>query len=176
MKMVHPEIQAAGEVASLDAFRQIYAPRGWQLMDESTEFANDQLGRFVRDASKTNAEEGGLTKDEARALIATKGGDYPDADATDSDVLDGYLGMFGTRRPRPAAATESPAGVPIKLYDPSEHTVDEVTTYLATADTDEQLRVIEAEEGGKNRVTITGWTPPDPDETNPAPADNAGQE
>lgn len=176
MKMVHPEVEAAGEVANLDGFRQIYAPRGWALMDEATEFANTQLGRFVRDATKPNAEEGGLTKDEARALIATKGGDYPDADATDADVLDGYLGMFGARRPRPAAVTESPAGVPLRLFDPSEKNVDEVTAYLATVGTDEQLRVIEAEEGGKNRVTITGWTPPDPDETNPAPADNAGQE
>lgn len=174
MKMIHPEIQASGEVVNLDAFRQVYAPRGWLLMDEATEFANVHLGRFVRDATAETAVAGGLTKDEARALIATKGGDYPEADATEAEVLETYLGMFGARRPRPAPATESPTGVPIKLYDPAEHPVNEssdgsdkgVLAYLESVDTDEQLRVIEAEEKGKDRPSITGWTPPDPDASN----------
>lgn len=42
-------------------------------------------------------------------------------------------------------------------FDPGEHTVDEVTTYLATADRDEALRVIDAEAARKKpRSTIVG--------------------
>lgn len=41
-------------------------------------------------------------------------------------------------------------------YDPSAHTVDEVTAYLATASTEEHDRVLAAERAGKNRTTVTG--------------------
>jgi len=169
VKMTHPEIEAAGEVLTRDQYNQVYAPRGWALMDEPTEFANDQLGRFIRD-SKAGEGKGGLTKDEARGLIAVRGGEYPDDDASEADVLSAYHDTFGDRPPAPAPATESPTGVPIKLYDPSEHTVDEVTAYLELADENEQVRVIDAEKANKNRVTITGWTP-----TNES-ADDAAEE
>jgi hypothetical protein len=163
--MSHPEIEAAGEVVDLSAFRQVYAPRGWQLMDPATEFANNQLGRFVRSADD-------LTKNEARALIATNGGDYPDEEATTNEVLASYRGMFGDKAPRPAVATESPTGVPIELYDPSAHTAAEVTEHLQAADEDERFRVLQAEESGKNRKTVTEWVPVD----DSAPADNENQE
>jgi hypothetical protein len=160
VKMTHPDIEAAGEVLNRDQFNQVYAPRGWSLMDEPTEFANDQLGRFVRD-SKAGEGEGGLTKDEARGLIAFRGGEYPESDADEGAVLSAYHETFGVRRPVPSTPTESPAGVPLQLYDPSAHTVDEVVAYLEAADENEQLRVIVAEEQGKNRVTVTGWKPVD---------------
>ena len=173
MKMSHPEIEAAGEVLSRDQFNQIYAPRGWSLMDEPTSYANEQLGRFVRDASSGEGK-GGLTLDEARGLIAVRGGEYPDADASEDAVLAAYQETFGVRPPTPAPATETATGVPIQLYDPSAHTVDEVVAYLEASDEDEQLRVIGAEEQGKNRVTITNWSPPQPEDS--APADDQNQE
>lgn len=170
MKMTHPQIEAAGEVLDRDQFNQVYAPRGWTLMDEPTQFANDQLGRFVRD-SKAGEGKGGLSKDEARGLIAVRGGDYPEADASEADVLAAYHDSFGDRPARPAPATESPTGVPLKLYNPVEHNVDEVVAYLETADEDERERVIAAEgQASKPRVTITGWTPSD------EPADDAAEE
>lgn len=160
MKMTHPEIEAAGEVLNRDQFNMVYAPRGWQLMDEPTEFANAQLGRFVRD-SKAGEGEGGLTKDEARALVAWRGGEYPDADASESDVLEAYHETFGDKRPRPAPATESPTGVPLKLYDPSEHNVGEVVAYLESADEDERERVQDVEAQNKNRKSVVEWAPAD---------------
>lgn len=39
-------------------------------------------------------------------------------------------------------------------YDPAAHSVAEVQEYLASADEDEQLRVLEAEESGKARKGI----------------------
>lgn len=172
MKMTHPDIEAAGEVLNRDQFNTVYAPRGWSLMDEPTAFANEQLGRFVRD-SAAGESKGGLTKDEARGLIAVRGGEYPVAEASEGDVLTAYHETFGDRPPRAAAATESPTGVPVALYNPADHTVDEVTAYLTSATEDEQLRVIEAEEQGKDRKTITGWTPQTEDS---APADDQNQE
>ena len=40
-------------------------------------------------------------------------------------------------------------------FDPSEHTVDEVLAYVATADRDEVVRVTELELAGKSRQTLT---------------------
>ena len=171
MKMTHPDIEAAGEVLNREQFNTVYAPRGWSLMDEATAFANDQLGRFVRD-SAAGEGEGGLTKDEARALITVRGGEYPDADAKEADVLAAYHETFGARPPVAAPATESAAGVPIKLYDPSEHTADEVVAYLESADEGERERVQDAEAQGKNRKTIAEWSPAD----DSAPADDQNKE
>jgi trigger factor len=42
------------------------------------------------------------------------------------------------------------------LYDPSAHKVDEVLTYLETADVTEQQRVLAAERAGGNRKGILG--------------------
>lgn len=44
-------------------------------------------------------------------------------------------------------------------FDPSDHTVAEVTDYLDSASTTEVDRVIEAESAGKNRAGITGYNP-----------------
>lgn len=41
-------------------------------------------------------------------------------------------------------------------FDPGENTVDEVESYLATADEDERERVLAAESAGKSRKSITG--------------------
>lgn len=169
LKMVHPEIEAYGEVLDRQAFYTLWAPRGWELLPPALDYANTQLGRFVRTAED-------LTLDEMRGLIAAKdSAAYPEPDATGAEVLEIYQGLFGDRPLRPAPPTETASGIPIKLYDPSEHTVDEVTAHLATVDEDEQLRILQAEEAGKNRVTITNWSPAPPDDgTDAAPA--AGQE
>lgn len=170
LSMIHPDIEAPAEALDKATFNMLWAPRGWQLMDEPLAFANRSLGRFVRSLDT-------LHKDEIRALVSAHNGEYPDEDATGAEVLEVYLATFGARPAAPAPATESPAGVVLKLYDPSEHNVDEVVAYLEGAGEDEQLRVLEAEEQGKNRVTITSWSPVTaPDETDSAPADNAGQE
>jgi hypothetical protein len=41
------------------------------------------------------------------------------------------------------------------VFDPTEHTVAEVTEHVAT-NPDDADRVLEAERAGKNRVTLTG--------------------
>ncbi|MFF3848043.1 hypothetical protein [Streptomyces sp. NPDC002328] len=56
-------------------------------------------------------------------------------------------------------------------FNPSEHTVNEVTGYLAEADPDEALRVIDAEAAGKKRSTVLGLR--EQYETPAAPGDNA---
>lgn len=169
LMMVHPAIEAPGQVVDRQTFLTIWAPRGWELASPAVEFANTELGRFVRSTDE-------LTVDEARGLIARKDSSaYPDADATGAQVQEIYNGLFSDRPLRPSPATETASGIPIKLYDPSEHNVDEVTEYLAGADEDEQLRVLQAEEGGKNRVTITSWTPAPPADSAEA-GTPAGQE
>lgn len=53
-------------------------------------------------------------------------------------------------------------------FNPSEHKVDEVIEYLASADEDEQIRVLEAEAEDRDRATIRDWTPdsePEPGDT-----------
>jgi hypothetical protein len=178
--MTHPEIEAAGEVLNREQFNQVYAPRGWVLMDEATEFANTQLGRFVRDTS-AGESKGGLTKDEARGLIAVRGGEYPDSDASGAEVLASYHETFEGRPPVAASVTESPVGVPIALYDPKDHPVNPssdgsdqgVLAYLENADDDERQRVLELEEAGQARTTVLNWSPP---ATDSAEADNTNQE
>jgi hypothetical protein len=157
MKMVHPEIQAVADVLDRMQFNSVYAPRGWELLDSAAEYANNNLGRFVRSADD-------LSKDEARALIASRGGDYPDATATEAEVRETYADMFADRAPVATPNVQSATGIPIKLYDPSEHYVDGedgVLAYLEGATEDERLRVMELEESGKNRKSIVEWTPTD---------------
>lgn len=43
-------------------------------------------------------------------------------------------------------------------FDPSHHTVDEVTAYLDSASAEEHQRVLDEEAAGKNRTTITSHT------------------
>lgn len=58
-----------------------------------------------------------------------------------------------------ALPDEQPSGDQLAdPYDPAEHTVAEVVTYLASADQAERTRVIEAEAAGKARKTITEWS------------------
>jgi hypothetical protein len=168
LKMTHPEIEAVGQVLDREQFNTLYAPRGWTLLDEPASYANDQLGRFVRSVDD-------LTNDEARALIAVRGGDYPDEKASGTEVQELYVQSF-----EPVAqetpVTESPTGVPLKLYDPADYTAQEVLDHLGTVDEAEAARILAAEAapGAKNRVTIANWTPPSSDET--APAANENQE
>lgn len=42
------------------------------------------------------------------------------------------------------------------VFDPADHTVEEVNDHLADADDAEQARVLEAERGGKARVGVLG--------------------
>jgi hypothetical protein len=153
LMMVHPEIEAPGWVIDKQTFRTIWAPRGWELASPAVEFANSELGHFVRSTDE-------LTLDETRGLIARKDSSaYPDADATGAKVQEIYNSLFSDQPLRPSPATETPSGVPIKLYDPAEKNVDEVKAHLATVDEAEQERILAAEKAGKNRVTITSWTP-----------------
>lgn len=169
LPMIHPAIDAPAEALDKATFNQIWAPRGWLLLDEPTAYANQALGKFVRSIDD-------LDKDEARALVSARGGDYPDENATGAEAREAYLATFGDRPAAAAPVTESAAGIVLTLYDPSAYNVDEVVAYLSEAGEDEQLRVLEAEEKGKNRVTITQWTPASPEDTDAAPAADAGQE
>lgn len=44
-------------------------------------------------------------------------------------------------------------------YNPADHTVADVTAYLAGADKTERERVISLEESGQARKGILGWSP-----------------
>lgn len=53
------------------------------------------------------------------------------------------------------------------LFNPDDHTADDVKAYLATADADEFARVMEAEKAGKGRKGVLEFTqsidnPPEP--------------
>lgn len=48
------------------------------------------------------------------------------------------------------------AGEPDEDYDPADHTVDDVKAWVE-ANPDYVTEVLEAEEGGKNRVTLVDW-------------------
>ncbi len=58
--------------------------------------------------------------------------------------------------PPPEAEGDPAVPDPVGLFDPGEHTVEEVLAHLATADEDEQARVRAAEADGKARTTIVG--------------------
>jgi hypothetical protein len=45
---------------------------------------------------------------------------------------------------------------PDETFDPADHTVDEVKAWVE-ANPDYVTEVLEAEEGGKNRVTLVDW-------------------
>ena len=158
LKMVHPEIEAVGEALDRDQFNTVYAPRGWELMDPGTSYANEHLGRFVRSADD-------LTKDEARALLAHRGEDYPDADASEDEVRERYAAMWVEGEPVAAPATESATGVPLKPFDPSEHNADKVIQHLESSDDPERARVIAAEADGKQRKTVLEWAAPAPEQS-----------
>ena len=53
-----------------------------------------------------------------------------------------------------AFLTEQPEETPVPEFDPATRTVAEVEEYLASADTEETERVIQAEKAGKNRKGI----------------------
>lgn len=46
--------------------------------------------------------------------------------------------------------------VPRRMFDPSNHTVPEVTAHLENADDDERERVLAAERAGKARAGVLG--------------------
>lgn len=167
LKMVHPEIEAAGEALDLEQFHAVHAPRGWELMDPATAYANEQLARFVRSSDD-------LTKDEARALIAHRGGEYPDSKASEDEVRKTYADLFKDGEPVAVASSESPTGVPLKPFDPSEYNADKVIAHLEKSDETERARVIAAEgaDGGKQRKSVLEWTAPEPDETATAAEQN----
>lgn len=168
LKMVHPEIEAVGQTLDREQFNAVYAPRGWQLMDEPSAYANDTLGRFVRSAED-------LTLDEARALISARGGEYPEAKATNAEVQKLYVDSFSADPLQPVAPVETPAGIPISQYNPGDYNAAEVIAHLEGVDEAEQARIIEVEKADKNRKTIVGWEPPAPEDDS-APAANENQE
>lgn len=60
--------------------------------------------------------------------------------------------MLRRYRNTPAAVETLDADGP---FDPSKHKVDEVNAYLADADEAERDRVLEAEQAGKDRATVS---------------------
>lgn len=81
-----------------------------------------------------------------------------------TSILSSALGVEVADAPSvTAAATQVPetetSGRPeeseeVELFDPSDHTVDEVEAYLATADDAERERVLAAEKAGKARKSL----------------------
>lgn len=67
----------------------------------------------------------------------------------------GEEGPAGDPRPAGAATVEGVAAGSSD-FDPADHTVDEVKTYLDGADDDERDRVLVAEKDGKARTSLIG--------------------
>jgi hypothetical protein len=158
--MVHPEVEATGQVNDVAAFHMVYAPRGWRLLDPPTQFANDILEKFVRHLDD-------LDKDELRSLISTRGGEYPLEDDSIEDIRGMYLATFADPADTPVPTTaETSTGTVVPLFNPADHTVLEVREQLEQASDEEQMRILAAEEAGQARKGILEWTP-----ANPAPAE-----
>ena len=51
-------------------------------------------------------------------------------------------------------STETKETEEVVLFDPNDHTIPEVTEYIATADEEERARVLKLESEGKNRVAF----------------------
>lgn len=75
---------------------------------------------------------------------AANPGDLIDGDTVKNNGWEDGVARLGTK-----AAEEA-------VYDPSEHTVDEVNAHLAEVDDAERDRILAAEAAGRNRTGITG--------------------
>lgn len=63
--------------------------------------------------------------------------------------------MSGRAATAPSAPASEP-GAQTDVYQPADHTVDEVKDYV-TDHPDERQAVLDAEVAGKNRVTLVDW-------------------
>lgn len=85
------------------------------------------------------------------SLTSPDGNTYP----TDSVLLrQRLLGQGYTEKTPPAAVQGG-------VFDPSEHTVADVTAHLSDADDAERERVLAIERDGKARSGVLGYDPPD---------------
>lgn len=64
-KIYHPDVEGLGTVEDLSAYRQVWAPRGWQLLGEHESAASEVLGRPV-----TSLDD--IKVDEWRFLLASR--------------------------------------------------------------------------------------------------------
>lgn len=108
LKMIHPDPDIAGtaEIANVDQYRQIYAPRGWVLLGPAENFAAEALGKQVG-----NVED--LTVDELRAVIALRrNAEYPQASAKKPAVLKALQDSFADEVAAQEAAINSGTSAP----------------------------------------------------------------
>lgn len=56
-KIYHPEVETLGEVVDLDAYRQVWAPRGWELLGQLEGEASTVLGRAIRKLDDVKVDE-----------------------------------------------------------------------------------------------------------------------
>lgn len=118
--------------------------------DEQTRRANEDADRQASpEGDEPTADEATGDYDENTEPVRTantarreanEGAKAPDADATPT--------------PRAEAEADSEGG----QFDPADHTVDEVWTYLEDADDAERQRVLDAEKAGKNRKAFQSET------------------
>lgn len=141
-------------------------------MDQAPAAPND-VHVYFRDLEDKSAAAQRLLRqagDEAQ-LIRTTGDAFviPAELATKLGLLDAD-GHTVTVGPELGKAPEAPAPAPVTSdWNPGEHNVEDVLKRLNDPETsfDEQVRIITAEQEGKNRTTIARWSAPTPKTVEP---------
>lgn len=143
LKMYHPELNQVGDTTQ-EAFDNVYQFRGWEMLGPDEARASELVGRPV-------AKLDDLTNSEIRLVIADAGLVQPPQAATKDELL----AALSITAPETTPAPEDEGGP----FDPVDHTAEDVIAHLESANAGEVDRVVELEKSGKNRKTITGWTP-----------------
>lgn len=155
---------------------EVRAEEGEELpeLDEDVEPAAESDPNPVSDEERQQFDDDLKTLAEASAQLET---DRQQLDA-DRAQLEREKADHQAEVERQAADAEAQAptaedeGQPAEAFDPNGHSVEEVKAYLTTADDDERVRVLIAEEAGQARVTILRFEPP----VSQADAGDSGQE
>lgn len=92
------------------------------------------------------------TRRDVSGQIATEGQQAPPDTAPDGEEGD-RSGDVGTEAAGGADSGDSSSG---EQFDPSQHTVEQVNSYLDTADEQEKERILQAERDGQARRGIVG--------------------
>jgi hypothetical protein len=119
--------------------------------------------------------EGKIGKCSERALPIWEAKGYklhvPDVEPVDAPTNDEPVPVVAPTDIEVAQRILDGAADGADLFDPTEHTVSEITKYLATADSVEFARVVEAERAGKGRASVLRLSP---SPIVPAQTDDAG--
>lgn len=119
MRMYHPEVAESAEVASQAVFDEVWAPRGWKVLDPEVEAVGAVLGRPITSLDDLTEEELATARRSLPPVLAADPGDS-DAEARErrearreeldttntKDDLFGIVELRGLSVPRSAPKAE----------------------------------------------------------------------